>query len=100
MTAFIAIEQYHSPLVSSRFIRISRPGEEPPNFTNLKNYFRDPKRSNMSFVEKIADFHVLVFLMEMFLDVKTDMPVVVEAIQNKDNARLAEYENLVMSAMQ
>lgn len=99
MTAFIAIEAFNSEVVSSRFIRISRPGESPPTYANFKNFINDPKRAKMSFAEKIADFHVLVFLMEMTFDVKTDIPVIVEAVMTKNNAMLVEYEGLIKEFM-
>lgn len=97
-TSYIAVQQFSSGVVRSLFMRISRPGMAPPTFQNLKNYLQDPKRRNASFAEKIADFHVLVFLAEVF-SIEDDLPTLAEAAQLRvmtDEARnyeaiLAEY---------
>lgn len=96
MTGYVAVEAFQSDVIGNGFIRISRPGCEPPTFANLKVFFSDPKRNKLPFVQQLADFHVLIFLAASgFLDVTHDMPVLVEAVAKKDNGRVALYEELI-----
>eukprot|EP00758_Cryptobia_borreli_P005725 Tbor_TRINITY_DN4973_c0_g1::TRINITY_DN4973_c0_g1_i2::g.9935::m.9935/K14015/NPLOC4, NPL4; nuclear protein localization protein 4 homolog len=95
MTGFVAVEPFDSPLIRNGFIRLSRPGEEPPTMDNLHIYFSDPKRNRLNFVQKIADFHVLLFFAATIFDIKHDMPTIVAAIVTQDNELVVEYENLV-----
>ncbi|CCW70932.1 unnamed protein product [Phytomonas sp. Hart1] len=99
-TSYIAVQQFTSEVVRGAFMRISRPGMPPPTFQNLKNYMNDPKRRNDSFAEKIADFHVLIFLSTVFSE-NDDLPELVriaKAKQMSEEARnyeiiLGEYMN-------
>lgn len=99
MTGFVPVETAKSDVLSNTFVRISRPGEEPPNWSNLRNYFHDPKRNRLPFADKIADFHVLIFLMEMLLG-PNDIPTVAGAVLARDGATLKQYEDLVSQAFQ
>ncbi len=99
MTSFIAVEAFQSPVVSNTFVRISRPLQNPPNFINLKSYLSDPKRNRLTLAEQIADFHVLVFLMEGLFSLKSDMPVVAEAVLTKNTALLSAYEEILKEAI-
>ena len=96
MTSFVAIETIHSTLFTNLFVRISQPGESPPTMNNLKTFFHDPKRTRLNFVNRIADFHVLVFLCESIFDIKTDMPILVEAVlTRKCTKEVGHYEELL-----
>lgn len=99
MTAFLAIEQFHSEVVFNTFIRISRPGEAPPNFANLDAYFKDAKRVNKKFHEKIQDFHILIFLMENLFNGKFEDGAIKEmitAMEKKDEIGMARFEVSVL----
>eukprot|EP00760_Papus_ankaliazontas_P007944 PhM_4_TR13612/c0_g1_i1/m.9460/K14015/NPLOC4, NPL4; nuclear protein localization protein 4 homolog len=95
MTAPVAVQAFNSTVITSRFIRISRPGEAPPTLQNLKNYMMDPKRAGQRFVEKVADFHVLVFLMETILDIRTDLPMLVQSILIGDDEGCQGHKFLI-----
>lgn len=99
MTSYVAVEAFNSTIVSSTFIRISRPASAPPTFENLKIYLQDARRNRLPFHEKIADFHVLIFLMESVFDVRSDMPTIVSSIINKDRDRLRIYEEILKDRM-
>lgn len=99
MTSFIAVEAFQSTIVSNTFVRIARPLQSPPNFNNLRSYLADPKRNRLTLAEQIADFHVLVFLMEGLFSVKSDMPVVAEAVLTKNTQLLAAYDEILKEAM-
>ncbi|KAG8345253.1 putative NPL4 family [Trypanosoma vivax] len=60
--SYIGIKEFDSNVVRNLFVRLSRPGMDPPTYENLKIYLDDPKRRDMRRLEKYADFHVLVFL--------------------------------------
>lgn len=81
-TSFTAVQQFQSEIVRSLFMRISRPGMDPPTFDNLRNYFQSAKRKNDSFAEKLADFHVLVFLADSFAN-KDDVIALAHIARNK-----------------
>jgi len=95
MIGYCAVESMTSSIVSSRFMRISRPGEAPPTLTNLQNFLKDPKRKDKKFVEKLSDFHVLVFLTEHLFDIKSDMPLICDAVVRRDNEPVAAFEELI-----
>lgn len=95
MTSYIAVEPFTSNVVGNSFIRISRPGNAPPTFANLRNFIQDSRRNRLKFVEQIADFHVLVFLAERAFSVKSDMPIITEAILAKDSQSIAAYEEMI-----
>ena len=99
MTSFIAVEAFQSTVVSNTFVRISRPMQAAPTFANLRAYLADPKRNRLTFAEKIADFHVLIFLMENLFSVKSDMPVVAQGVLTKNSAMLKEFEEILKEAM-
>lgn len=99
-TSYIAIQQFNSDVVRGLFMRVSRPGMAPPTFQNLKNYFNDPKRKSATFADKIADFHVLVFLAEHF-SVKDDLPLLVEIARTRAMGEEAQtYEAILSASMQ
>ncbi|EKF30802.1 hypothetical protein MOQ_005377 [Trypanosoma cruzi marinkellei] len=79
-TSYVAVQQFESPVVRNLFMRVSRPGMEPPAMINLRNYMEDPKRRNVPLIEKLADFHVLIFLAESVFSLADDMPVIIGAI--------------------
>ena len=79
-----AIEAFQSPLLSNRFVRIYRVDNQPPNFDNLRIFMSDPQKRKMSFLEKVNDFHLLIYLMESILDPDVDLPLLIKAIQTKD----------------
>ena len=67
----ITVKQWTSPWLRNEFIRISRPGERPPDFADLHIFFQQPERQGLQLLQQLRDFHVLVFLMEN-LYVQTD----------------------------
>jgi nuclear protein localization family protein 4 len=99
MLAPVAVAQFSSDLIGNRFIRLSRPGEAPPNFTNLRRFFDDPKRKQLSLVEQVRDFHVLVFLMVHVFDVRSDMPHLVKAVLAKNKNDMAAFEAILRDYM-
>ena len=100
MTGPTAVGSITSDVIGSRFVRISRPGEAPPDFSNVKNFFEDPKRKHRPFVEKIADFHILIYLMESLFDINSDMPLICQSILAKDAQGVSVYEDLINAHMQ
>eukprot|EP01061_Rhynchopus_euleeides_P046826 TRINITY_DN9076_c1_g1_i1.p1 TRINITY_DN9076_c1_g1~~TRINITY_DN9076_c1_g1_i1.p1 ORF type:complete len:370 (+),score=156.67 TRINITY_DN9076_c1_g1_i1:56-1165(+) len=95
-TVPIPIGGFQSEVVTNRFIRANRPGDMPPTWENVKIYLQDPKRRNKPFVEQVADFHLLVFLSDA-LDIKTDMPALIEGILKKDSDAIQGYETIIKS---
>lgn len=93
-TAPVAVDRYASPIIRNTFARISRPGEAPPTMANLRIYFQDPRRSRLPFVERIADFHVLIFLRENLFG-KSDMPTVLTAVLEKNNSAVEIYDEMI-----
>ena len=99
LLGYIAVEQWTSPLLQNKFIRISRPGQRPPEYNNLRIFVEDPKRKRLPLVEQLQDFHVLVFLMENLFDIRSDMPVIVDAIRSKDSSRLGQLEEIIREGL-
>jgi nuclear protein localization family protein 4 len=99
MTAYVAVEAVGSDLIGNRFVRITRPGEMPPTFANLRRFLDDPKRKSLPLVEQLRDFHVLVFLMENVFDWKCDMPAIAEAVVTRNKNGLAAYETVLREYM-
>eukprot|EP00759_Apiculatamorpha_spiralis_P057187 PhF_6_TR8485/c0_g1_i1/m.13274/K14015/NPLOC4, NPL4; nuclear protein localization protein 4 homolog len=99
MLSYTAIESFTSNILTNRFIRISRPGEAPPAIQNLKMYMNDPKRSRQTFLQKISDFHVLIYLMDI-LDPKHDMPLVVAAIISQEESGMHGIRELIEAYLQ
>mmetsp|Transcript_8145 Transcript_8145/g.25409 ORF Transcript_8145/g.25409 Transcript_8145/m.25409 type:complete len:105 (+) Transcript_8145:179-493(+) len=99
MTAYVAVEAFQSDIIGNRFVRISRPGEAPPTFANLRRFFDDPKRKSLPLVEQLRDFHVLVFLMETVFDWKCDMPRIAQAVVTRDKNGIAAYETVLREYM-
>ncbi|CCW63378.1 unnamed protein product [Phytomonas sp. EM1] len=94
-TSYIAVQQFTSDVVRGGFLRISRPGMAPPTFENLRNYMNDPKRRNETFAEKIADFHVLIFLSTVF-STSDDLPELVRIAKTKEMTEEARnYEAIL-----
>jgi nuclear protein localization family protein 4 len=99
MTAYCAVESFASPVVGNLFVRTGRPGAEPVAFTHLRTYMSDAKRKHLPFVERIADFHVLIFLMEHVFSLRDDVPALARAVVAKD-ARAAEgFEHILAEHM-
>ncbi|KEG05166.1 nuclear protein localization protein 4, partial [Trypanosoma grayi] len=99
-TSYVAVQQFESPVVRNLFMRLSRPGMEPPTMANVRNYMEDPKRRNATFLEKIADFHVLLFLADTIFSVVDDMPVIIGAILKQRPAEDARhYEELLKTCL-
>ncbi|KAH9599490.1 Nuclear pore localization protein NPL4 [Trypanosoma melophagium] len=95
-TSYVAVQQFESSVVRNLFMRISRPGMEPPTLANLRNYMEDPKRRNATLLEKLADFHVLLFLADGVFSLEDDMPVIIGAMRKERPAEDAEpYEMLL-----
>jgi nuclear protein localization family protein 4 len=99
MTAYVAVEAFTSDIIGNRFVRISRPGEAPPTFANLRRFLDDPKRKTLSLVEQIRDFHVLIFLMENLFDWRVDMPQITKAVVSRDKNGLAASELVLREHM-
>lgn len=100
-TSYVAVQQFESPVVRNLFMRVSRPGMEPPTLKNLRNYMEDPKRRKATMLEKLADFHVLLFLADSVLSIEDDMPVIIGAITKQRPAEDAEqYETLLKTYME
>lgn len=98
MTAYIAVEKFHSTVIRNTFARISRPGEAPPGMPNLAAYLKDAKRAKLPFVQKIDDFHVLIFLMETIFDIsQPEIALIAEGVLKKDNEQVKVYEDLLAS---
>ena len=94
MTAPVAVSSFETTVIRNTFARISRPGEIPPTMANLKNYFADPRRTRLPFVERIADFHVLIFLMEAYFT-PSGMPLILQAVLAKDNDAVQVYDETI-----
>lgn len=94
-TSYTAVQQFESEVVRGLFMRISRPGMAPPTFSNLKNYLLDPKRKDEVFAEKIADFHVLIFLAEVF-SMEDDVPALVNIVKNRLNSEEAKNYEVIL----
>ncbi|KNH08218.1 NPL4like protein [Perkinsela sp. CCAP 1560/4] len=84
LIAPIAVEAFRSPVLSNLFVRIHRLECQPPSVENLRVFMNDPKRRQLPFLEKVNDFHLLIYLMEQLLDATVDIPLLVHAIQTKD----------------
>lgn len=99
-TSYIAVQHFESDIVHGLFMRISRPGMAPPTFQNLRSYMNSSKRKGETFAQKIADFHVLIFLSELF-SMKDDMPVLAKVAKTKVMTKQAKgYEELINGYMQ
>lgn len=99
-TSYIAVQHFDSPIVHGLFMRINRPGMAPPTFANLRAYMHHPKRAKDSFAQKLADFHVLIFLAEMFSMID-DMPLLVSIAKSRQMTDEAKrYEDLLEAYMQ
>jgi nuclear protein localization family protein 4 len=98
MIAPVAVEQFHSTVVRNTFARISRPGEEAPGFQNMRAYLQHPKRKSLSFIEGIADFHVLVFLADN-LFTEEDMDQLVKCVLEKNSKDAAIFEEILKGHM-
>ncbi|EPY35569.1 nuclear protein localization protein 4 [Strigomonas culicis] len=99
-TSYVAVEQFQSSIVRGLFLRRNRPAMAPPTMANLRNYMKDPKRQKDSFAEKLADFHVLVFLAET-LSMSDDMPTLIEIARTRKMTPAAQnYEMLLDAYMQ
>ncbi|ESL08456.1 hypothetical protein TRSC58_03841 [Trypanosoma rangeli SC58] len=99
-TSYVAVQQFESPVVRNLFLRVSRPGMEPPTMANLRNYMDDPKRRNAPLLEKLADFHVLIFLAESVFSLADDMPVIIGAItKHRPESDAVHYGDLLKSYM-
>nr|CCC89634.1 conserved hypothetical protein [Trypanosoma congolense IL3000] len=72
-----------SPVVRNSFVRISRPGMSPPTRENLRTYLEDPKRKGMKMLQRLADFHVLVFLACNIFSVDKEVKVIINAIRGE-----------------
>ncbi|KAF8291945.1 putative NPL4 family [Trypanosoma cruzi] len=95
-TSYVAVQQFESPVIRNLFMRVSRPGMEPPAMINLRNYMEDPKRRKVPLIEKLADFHVLIFLAESIFSVADDMPVIIGAITKQRPAEDAMHYGEVL----
>jgi nuclear protein localization family protein 4 len=95
MTAYCAVESFDSNVIQNKFVRISRPGEAPPDFPNLRAYLSDPKRNRLPFCQQISDFHVLIFLAEKLLQREADIVALVAAVKNGDASGAARFEEMV-----
>jgi nuclear protein localization protein 4 homolog len=69
---------------------------EQQSYQRLKNVLVNRKNQGLNFVKRITDFHLLVFLTE-FLDMKTDMPTLCEAIRTQNNSMAGGFEYLINS---
>ena len=96
----VAVEPFHSSLFRNRFVRISRPGEESPTILHLARCFADQKYRDKPFLYKVADFHILIFLAEFILDLKNDIPVLVNAILTKDSVAASGIEYLIKAYLE
>lgn len=92
-TSYIAVQHFESSIVRGLFMRLSRPGMPPPTLINLRNYMQDPKRSSHTFVEKISDFHVIVFLLTKVLKGENDIEAVCRLVREQKMTETAKkYE--------
>lgn len=62
-TSCVAVERFDSEFFTNAFMR-RRKGFGMPTGMNLKQYWTEPKRENHTFVEKVSDFQVLLFLLQ------------------------------------
>jgi nuclear protein localization protein 4 homolog len=91
MTSYIAVEPFTSTVVGNNFIRISRAGCAPPTMSNAKIFLQDSKRAKLPFLEKIADFHLLIFLSQTVFDVDCDLPPILQGIASRQSANAADF---------
>ena len=94
-TVNVPITSFKAP-IGNRFIRISRPGEAPPDWSNVRLFLSSEDRKAKPFVEQVADFHLLVFLAaKCFEDL--DMKHLIQAILSKDHVAIEGFETLIKS---
>ncbi|CBH09764.1 hypothetical protein, conserved [Trypanosoma brucei gambiense DAL972] len=89
-TSYVAVDPFDSHVVKNLFVRISRPGMDPPTITNLRNYLKDPKRADVPILQKLADFHVLIFLAFDVFSGVNEVLTIIDAIKENSLAPLAE----------
>lgn len=97
-TVPVPIGTAEQDLFGNRFIRLNRPGQEPPMWQNVRTFLEDPKRRNKPFVQQLSDFHLLVFLttMEGFCW-KSDWPAICAAVRTKDQERAEGFSLMIKS---
>ncbi|CAJ1009209.1 putative NPL4 family [Leishmania naiffi] len=99
-TSYIAVQQFVSPIVRGAFMRLSRPGMPPPALQNLRNYMNDPKRKGMSFAERIADFHVLVYLLTQVFTTDDELRTLCSVARTKMmTEEAANYQAILQGMM-
>eukprot|EP01062_Namystynia_karyoxenos_P056473 TRINITY_DN47431_c0_g1_i1.p1 TRINITY_DN47431_c0_g1~~TRINITY_DN47431_c0_g1_i1.p1 ORF type:complete len:412 (+),score=167.17 TRINITY_DN47431_c0_g1_i1:96-1238(+) len=87
-TVPVPITSFTAPHISNRFVRLNRPGEEPPVWENVKVFLQDPKRKDKPFVEQLGDFHLLVFVATHLANLswRDDWPIITKAVLEKDSS--------------
>jgi nuclear protein localization family protein 4 len=75
----------------------NRPSPEyQQSMVKLKEILLERKRKNQPFVQRISDFHLLLFLTD-YLSLDSDFPVLCEAIKKRNNSMIGNFENLIES---
>eukprot|EP01080_Neovahlkampfia_damariscottae_P002472 gene2472-3181_t len=70
--------------------------KEEQSLNKLRTVLINRKNQGLNFVKRITDFHLLLYLTE-FLDMKTDMPTLLEAVRTQNNSMAGGFEYLINS---
>ncbi|KAL0478690.1 nuclear protein localization protein [Acrasis kona] len=88
----VAIKNYTSKLQVGFPIRNRPSSDHVQNMTKLKQVLL--ARKNQKFVQRVSDFHMLLFLTE-FLSLNSDFPPLCDAILRQDNDGAQNFEPLI-----
>jgi len=73
----------------------NRPATEyQQSMLKVKEVLLDRKRKNQPFVQRVSDFHLLLFLTD-YLSLDSDFPALCEAIKNRNNNMALNFEHLI-----
>lgn len=94
----VPIVQHTSELFVSQFPKHNRDHDDrTPSHDELKKQLTRSGSAGWTFVELLADFHLLLYLCQ-FLDISTDMPKICDSVKNRD-VPLTEGYKLIIGSM-
>jgi nuclear protein localization protein 4 homolog len=94
----VPIVQHTSDIFVSQFPRHNRDHDDrTPSHDELKKQLSKSGTAGWTFVELLADFHLLLYLCQ-FLDTGTDMPKICESVTDRD-VPLTEGYKLIIGSM-
>ncbi|KAL6065293.1 Nuclear pore localization protein NPL4 [Balamuthia mandrillaris] len=92
----VALDSEYQGALRADFPIENRP-ESPQTTESLKAYLLARKKTGEPFVKTLADFHLLLFLCSTYLDPKTDMPALCQAVQTGDTEVTEGFKLLIES---